>query len=566
MPLPVFAAGRAGWAVPVAVALAMTGANVAKPVHIDDSAYYQFARQAADHPLDPYRFPVVFLNRVLPANHMLSPPVVPYWWAAVIRLFGEDVAVWKASMFPFDFLYAGGLYALLRRFAPGWAGSLTVMAGLSPTILPATNLMLDIPSAGLGLAAVAVFAGACDRGSGAGGFARVLAAGLLAGLAVQAKYTGLLTPLLLAGYGWAYGRVGPGVVAAGVAGAAAAAWEVFLIATQGESHFVYHAFFGPMAREGKVSLGWALTSVLGQTAPFLGVLLAVGLRSPGWAQALGVTAALAGFAAQLADLPVELPIWRGIGLGVLAALAAGGRAAARATGSDRRPAVFLALWLGVEAVGYFALSPFTAVRRTIGLVTAGTLLAGYLLSRGPVARPGRAMAGVAVAGTVAAGAWVAALDHRFAASQKEAAEEAVARIRETDPGARIWNIGYWGFQFYAERAGARTVVPAALAEVGSPPVRRLVPWPGAPGVVLPEPTELRPGDWLIVPQGWVAAQQMLSPPGAAVPAGDVSAGPTDALISAGYYGGYWPVARLPGPHAEAHLFRIVRPFLPATKP
>jgi hypothetical protein len=98
----------------------------------------------------------------------------------------DAVAGWKLAMFPFDLLFAGGLYALLRRFAPGWAGLLTAMLGLSPTVLPATNLMLDIPAAGLSLAAVALFVSACDRPPGAAP-TRAVAAGALAGLAVQAN-------------------------------------------------------------------------------------------------------------------------------------------------------------------------------------------------------------------------------------------------------------------------------------------------------------------------------------------------------------------------------------------
>ena len=41
------------------------------------------------------------------------------------------------------------------------------------------------------------------------------------------------------------------------------------------------------------------------------------------------------------------------------------------------------------------------------------------------------------------------------------------------PGATIWYVGHWGFQFYAERAGLKAIVPNR--------------------------SKLRAGDWLVIP-------------------------------------------------------------------
>src|SRR5262249_52368722 len=49
---------------------------------------------------------------------------------------------------------------------------------------------------------------------------------------------------------------------------------------------------------------------------------------------------------------------------------------------------FLLLWLGLEVAGYFALSPFAATRRVLGVLVVITLLAGRLASRTRRARPG----------------------------------------------------------------------------------------------------------------------------------------------------------------------------------
>ena len=148
---------------PLILALFVTTANAAKPVLVDDTAYLTFARQIADHPLDPYGFVIHWYTFPEPAFEVLAPPVVPYWLAAGLRLFGEEIVLLKLWLLPLVWLFAWSVSALLRRFA-GNTNLLPVIV-LSPAVLPTVNLMLDIPALALGLAAVVVFASAVDRAS-----------------------------------------------------------------------------------------------------------------------------------------------------------------------------------------------------------------------------------------------------------------------------------------------------------------------------------------------------------------------------------------------------------------
>ncbi len=141
----------------LALALILTSLNAFKPLHIDDSTYYQIAAHIAEHPADPYGFAMMEWNGPVPANHVLAPPVIPYWWAAGIRLFGMHPWAWKLWLFPFCFLFVMALDALLCRFASAVAGPLLIMTVLSPVFVPSLNLMLDIPALALGLSAVALF-------------------------------------------------------------------------------------------------------------------------------------------------------------------------------------------------------------------------------------------------------------------------------------------------------------------------------------------------------------------------------------------------------------------------
>src|SRR5262249_41473578 len=97
----------------------VTLANVAKPVTVDDAWYLRHARHIAEHPSDPYGFTGFWYSKFDPAMEVLSPPVVPYWLAGGIALFGESPALLKLWLFPFIWLLAWSLNALLKRFARG---------------------------------------------------------------------------------------------------------------------------------------------------------------------------------------------------------------------------------------------------------------------------------------------------------------------------------------------------------------------------------------------------------------------------------------------------------------
>src|SRR5262249_28103413 len=106
--------------------------------------------------------------------------------------------LWKLGLLPWAVLLVWAVYSLWRRFCPGLEEPGAWLVVLSPALLPSFNLMLDVPALALGLAALEVFLRAADRCS----HALAACAGLLAGLAVQTKYTALTMPAAMFLY-WA---------------------------------------------------------------------------------------------------------------------------------------------------------------------------------------------------------------------------------------------------------------------------------------------------------------------------------------------------------------------------
>src|SRR5262249_9388900 len=153
-------------------------------------------------------------------NHVLTPPVLVYWWGSGMRLLGREPVLWKLWLLPFVLLFVFSLYALLRRFARDWALPLTATTALSPAFLPSLNLMPDIPALAWSLAAVAVFLRAEERRrpSAAKNCNQPLLltglAGLMAGIAMQTKYTAFVTPGVLLLRAALVGRLRLGILAA----------------------------------------------------------------------------------------------------------------------------------------------------------------------------------------------------------------------------------------------------------------------------------------------------------------------------------------------------------------
>jgi 4-amino-4-deoxy-L-arabinose transferase-like glycosyltransferase len=470
-------------------ALLLTLLNATKPLVIDDPVYVTFAQEARANPGDPYGFQFDWYTGPEPAMRFGTiPPVLPYWLAGAMTLFGDSPVAWKLSLFPFALALTGALAFLLEPFLPPLAPFVLFALSLGPTLLPGFNLMLDVPAYALGLLGFALFVHAYQRRSP--GFA--LLAGLALGLALQTKYSAAVFPLLVLVHAVVWRRLREGALALGLAAVLFVGWEAFLVAHYGQSHFlagierVRTLDLLPEIRvaeaqsPGSAAIYWvvSLFSLFGATAlfPALLSLVALGARPP-LVAAAGITAAL-GFAAvallpepplfeaktftailfaQLPELLVFVP------LGLAAAGLVGAVALRLVRRKDLPPPRadrLLTAWLVLEVVGFFVISPFPATRRVIGLGVVATLLA----ARGVALHPHPTMwRGVAIATGFAL--TLAALyfgtDLADARARRDLIERVAARLPQLGAGEHpIWFSGHWELQFYGPRAGWRMLQPS----------------------------------------------------------------------------------------------------------
>ena len=118
-------------------------------------------------------------------------------------MFGQDELLWKIWLFPFNLALTVGLWSIFHRFARGVEGLLLWLAVISPTVLPSLNLIIEVPGFALSVAATALFIRASDRRSAWG----TVLAGLVCALAIQTKWTAMVTPAVFVAYALIRGRL-----------------------------------------------------------------------------------------------------------------------------------------------------------------------------------------------------------------------------------------------------------------------------------------------------------------------------------------------------------------------
>jgi len=402
--------------------------------------------------------------------------------------------------------------------------------------------MLDMPTLTLTLASLVLFMGACDGRRPAW----VIGSGLVAGLAMQTKYTGAIAPAVVLAYAAVYGRMGLGLIAATLAATAFSLWECVLFLLYGHSQFIWSLKYSFPDPWSKLVLAKGLLMTVGGTSVCAALIAMVGLSLPRGLILLSIGLVLVGYAL-IAFAPVERVVFASFGIAVgVGTLTAFWRLLRFQDGhvwktrewGSKREEIFLVLWLVLEIAGYFFISPFCAVRRILGVVMVITLIVGRLasMSRRTPEKVNVTRA-VVVLGTVLGLAY-SFLDILEAHAAKSAALDAERWIREHDANARIWYAGHWGFAYYADHAGMQPVVP--------------------------DNSLLRRGDWLVAPNR--IERQDIEYENPRLNFLNVKnyddAFKVRSVIC--FYSGIVPVEHRGDPRLEVYLFRVLSDYVPRT--
>lgn len=433
-------------------------------VSIDAPVFVAVARQIARAPADPFGFQMIW-DPTSPDTAVFNrnPPLLSYWLAVWIAVFGEREAVMHAALLPFPVIAALAFLGIARRLVgAALAPALLLVATPAFGVLAAT-LMLDLPLLACWLLAVYLLLRSAESGSRGW----LLAAGVAAALAGLTKYVGFATaPLLAAGVWLLCRRRAPALLCVLLPPLLAwSAWGAYTHARYGFVHFlgstdvVVGRSFEP--REFWNQL--ASVPVYYGAALLFPVWRAAGALVRGERGAARVLLGLLiGTGAVAWVLPAGEPSRRapfGIDDAVLGAFAFAGtfwlwsrffEPSRWAASAQER---FLLIWLA--GLLLFSCLVNWHVNAADALLAAPPAL--LLLFRDAELRPSRRAVGLWLALSVPFGWLLMAADAQQADVYRDAARRISAEIG-AQPGAR-WFVGHWGLQHYLEREGFQSVVP-----------------------------------------------------------------------------------------------------------
>jgi 4-amino-4-deoxy-L-arabinose transferase-like glycosyltransferase len=437
-------------------------------VSIDAPVFIAVAERIAQAPGDPYGFDMVWdptSPHVYDFNR--NPPLVSYWLAPWIAVFGPREWVMHLALLPFPLIAGLSLLGIARRWTDDPLGPAALLVTSPAFLVLASTLLLDVPLVACMLLAVYALARGVEEGSEAWQWA----AGGAAAAAGLVKYVGFSTaPLLAAGVLLLARRRRRALVRVLLPPCLAwAAWGAYTSEMYGSVHFLGsshllvtklfargvdpHKFWNQLVST-PVFYGGALVFPLAVWGRLL-------VRGPRGAE-VALACLLLGAGAVYAALPHgEPPRWHPMPPDqlVFASLSAAAAAAlwiSAASGGWRRGGPvdrLLLLWLA----GLFV---FTAllnwhVNAADALLAAPPVL--LLLHRTPALRPGRRFTGLTAGLTLVlslALAWADAIQNDI---YRSAARSIAAEIGDK-PGGR-WVVGNWGLQYYLGLEGFRPVAP-----------------------------------------------------------------------------------------------------------
>jgi len=460
-----------GWRNPYVLLALLVGVVclpfINQPFHIDDRIYLEVADNILEKPLYPYDYPAVYEGFEAPdaASHSHLP--LTSYYLALVKLLTRSEKEWifHLAFLIFPILAAWGMYDLAQRFVR-FPFAAAVLLVVSPVFLVLSHtLMTDVPLLSLWILAFSRFFRISDGSLRTADWV-TLAVGIFG--AAFVSVTTIIPVFLFAFAAVASGRPEKPAsrrLLAILLGTPFVIWFLwFLLAYIHYRRFVLVNTFLHMNQRAAFDWGLfgvkALSFVLNLGALFLLPLLAWVALAWGFRLRL----ALGVFFATFVPFYAWISGWSWLQTLLFALfLSTGLLIVGSVIGSIGRKAFdnqnwwIMLLWFAAVVCACLLLYYSGSARYTLPAVPVVVLLAirqmerrikeEYLL---------RNLLCMAVLLTGAYSLWISFGDYRFAAVYRQAAAELTTKYSR--PDRVIWITGEWGFRYYMNQAGARTLL------------------------------------------------------------------------------------------------------------
>lgn len=129
-------------------------------------------------------------------NYVSNPVLLGYYYAPILKLFGESETAFHIFHLPFSLLIIISMYFLSLRFTKGSFLPVLFLISTPAFIVNSQNIMQDIPMLSFFLVSVSLFVYGTDRDDKL----LLILSGILTGMAILTKYSGLLLIPILTCY------------------------------------------------------------------------------------------------------------------------------------------------------------------------------------------------------------------------------------------------------------------------------------------------------------------------------------------------------------------------------
>lgn len=427
-----------------------------KALHIDDTAYIYQARHILLDPVHPFDFQFNWLGITGDAIHSINhPPLLSYYFALIISLFGESEPVLHASLMIFPLIAVYSISFLAQRFTRQPLPAMLMLMLAPPFFVSASTLMLDVPVLGLTLAATALFV----RGMDSDNPPMLAISGVVLAAACLIKYSAVLQFPVLGLYAVLQGKTRKALIPLGLAAILVSSWIWFTWVTSGILHPLQAIGLEGDLKTSMLAKWTSLASFTGASALVAGFLPFAGARR--WAVLLASLALTYFFV-----LPHSALGWGSLGL--LAILIFNGtylfgRVIAGLTDIRNfkdRDTVFLLAWFVVTTAFVVGVIAFNAVRHVLIFLVPLVLL----LFRMYPAPGGFKFARAHLAALLLLSLTVSFGDHIYANAYRGMADRLMLVVENQglrdegigiEPNNTVWFRTHWGFQYYMENRGAK---------------------------------------------------------------------------------------------------------------
>lgn len=469
----------------------VTACNLTKAVHVDDAVYIRVAENIVENPLRPFAGSINWGHSNDGPLHTISnPPLVSYYFAFVMKFFGNSELILHAFFSLFSLAAIFACYELMKSINKQDAVFLSALFCLGPAFVPGQNLMLDIP---LVFFFLLFFAGSAllleQKTLEAKHSKWLTVVGATAGLACLTKYLGfVLLPIFfillyrLKGKKGVFHFLLPLMILG--------AWTLLNHFDFGGIHFlrpeVTNAWSQPMRNFIEYLVG------IGALTPYSFLFLIVLVRT--W---LGRLLLLGVLAVAWFWIPIQLlvpeiinseqlPLSRAFFFnGMLVSVATlyiliSEAIEARKVSFISLPSL-LVLWCVGVVLFYVLFTRFMAARHILPVTPVFCAALGFSLKRGfgfkglwsfNLGYPKRALRYSGFLCTALLGVYLALSDFAYANTYRSAAK----LIGEgTNPTTTTWSLGHWGWQWYSEKNGLKVYNWSANLAVGDLVIRPSIP-------------------------------------------------------------------------------------------